>query len=201
MTLCHNVEGGNMPKDTFLNLPEQKKEKILYVLKKEFQSKPYQKVNIKSIMEKLDIARGSFYQYFENLEDSYFTILDNETVDIHILFIRIFNANERDLHKTLMDYGEQVANIIFHKDSYMIYKNKYLYWNEELNQSWNRKHKTHISFFQNKEIYESIDMEKIHFIKSIIHNLIERNFQEEWTKERFLEKYYQHIIWIEKGIQ
>lgn len=201
MTLCHNVEGGNMPKDTFLNLPEQKKEKILYVLKKEFQSKPYQKVNIKSIMEKLDIARGSFYQYFENLEDSYFTILDNETVDIHILFIRIFNANERDLHKTLMDYGEQVANIIFHKDSYMIYKNKYLYWNEELNQSWNRKHKTHISFFQNKEIYESIDMEKIHFIKSIIHNLIERNFQEEWTKERFLDKYYQHIIWIEKGIQ
>lgn len=190
-----------MPKDTFLNLPEQKKEKILYVLKKEFQSKPYQKVNIKSIMEKLDIARGSFYQYFENLEDSYFTILDNETVDIHILFIRIFNANERDLHKTLMDYGEQVANIIFHKDSYMIYKNKYLYWNEELNQSWNRKHKTHISFFQNKEIYESIDMEKIHFIKSIIHNLIERNFQEEWAKERFLDKYYQHIIWIEKGIQ
>lgn len=189
-----------MPKETFLNLPEEKKQKILEVLKKEFQSKPFQKVNIKSITEELRIARGSFYQYFENLEDSYFMILDTETTDIHQLFKDSVFQTEKTLHSVLISFGEQVAEILFQAESYMIYKNRYLYWDEDLNRNWNRRQSDHIDTFQNKYSDRMMELEKIHFVKSVIHNLIERNFQEEWSKETFLKKYNQHIVWIEKGV-
>ena len=58
-----------MPKETFLKLSEEKKEKIILAAKKEFSRVPIEEVSIKNIVEDADIARGSFYQYFEDKED------------------------------------------------------------------------------------------------------------------------------------
>lgn len=41
-----------MPKDVFLKFPAEKQEKILSVLEAEFKTKPFQKVNVKEIVEK-----------------------------------------------------------------------------------------------------------------------------------------------------
>lgn len=190
-----------MPKDTFLNLSDEKKQKILNVLKKEFQTKPYYKVNVKTIVEELKIARGSFYQYFENLEDSYFTILDQETIDIHLLFTEIFLAEGHDLHKSLIAFGKRAAEILFDQEHYMIYKNRYLYWNEDLDRGWRERFKTERKFFKDADGNDRMDPEQIRFIKSVVHDLIKRIFQEEWSKEEFLQKYEQHIFWIEKGVR
>lgn len=189
-----------MAKEVFLNLPEEKRNKIILVLKKEFTSKPFHKVNVKGIVEVSGIARGSFYQYFENLEDAYFTILEKETVDIHELFIKKVMINDKNLLNSLSESGKEIADIIFDENSYMIYKNRYLYWNEDLNQSWESAHKTQDNFFKAISNSDLIDFEKIHFIKSIIHSLIERLFCEEWSKPQFLEKYHKHLEWIEKGV-
>lgn len=189
-----------MPKSVFYNLPFEKREKIFSVLKKEFKNNPFQKVNVKSIVEESGIARGSFYQYFENLEDAYFTILEKETVDIHELFIDIFQKKENNLIKSLHDYGCMISDIIFDENRYMIYKNKYLYWNEDLNNSWEKSHKNQEKLFLDIIDKNFIDFEKIHFIKSIIHGLIERVFREGWSKEKFLEKYIKYVNFIEKGV-
>ena len=79
-----------MAKDTFYNLNEDKQDKIFKVLKDEFESKPYNEATVKSIVEKLSIARGSFYQYFDDLEEAYFDVLFKETTDIRTLFIALF---------------------------------------------------------------------------------------------------------------
>ena len=65
-----------MPKQTFYNLSEDKRNLIDEVLKDEFSTKPFKDCNVKNIVERLSIARGSFYQYFDDLMDSYFYILD-----------------------------------------------------------------------------------------------------------------------------
>ncbi|WP_049944401.1 TetR/AcrR family transcriptional regulator [Anaerococcus provencensis] len=57
-----------MAKDTFYNLEEEKRAKITEVLISEFSQKPFADVSVKTIVERLGIARGSFYQYFEDLE-------------------------------------------------------------------------------------------------------------------------------------
>ena len=58
-----------MPKDTFLNLPQEKKDKIIIAAKREFARASLQDASIKNIVEEAGIARGSFYQYFESKED------------------------------------------------------------------------------------------------------------------------------------
>lgn len=58
-----------MPKDTFLKLSKEKREKILEAAKNEFARVPMNDVSIKNIVDSAGIARGSFYQYFESKED------------------------------------------------------------------------------------------------------------------------------------
>ena len=58
-----------MPKETFLKLPEEKKNKIIKAAKKEFERVPFEQTKKKNIVEDAEIARGSFYQYFESKED------------------------------------------------------------------------------------------------------------------------------------
>lgn len=59
----------NLPKDTFLKLSTEKKGKIIKAAKSEFARVSLEQASIKNIVENADIARGSFYQYFESKED------------------------------------------------------------------------------------------------------------------------------------
>ncbi|HAE43609.1 MAG TPA: TetR/AcrR family transcriptional regulator [Clostridiales bacterium] len=58
-----------MPKSTFYNLPDDKKERILKAAKQVFSQTHYQKATIDMIVECADIPKGSFYQYFYNKDD------------------------------------------------------------------------------------------------------------------------------------
>ena len=58
-----------MPKQTFQNLPEDKKKKILEAAKNEFSRVSVTEASINNIVTEANIARGSFYQYFESKED------------------------------------------------------------------------------------------------------------------------------------
>lgn len=185
-----------MPKETFFNLKDDKKKSINKVLKEEFSTKLFKDVNVKTIVEKLDIARGSFYQYFEDLEDSYFYILENETKDMHLLFINILEENSGNVDIALDKYGIKISELIFKKDEYNLYKYRYLYWNGELEEKWRKREEDKKSVF-----VEKLNFELMNFIKAFIHNLIERCFRENWTKEEFIQKYNIHINWIKKGIK
>lgn len=58
-----------MPSRTFLKLPKDKRLRILRSAKKEFSRVPLDKAVIANIVKDAEIPRGSFYQYFENIED------------------------------------------------------------------------------------------------------------------------------------
>ena len=65
----YTIENFEEMKETFLKLPEEKKNKIIKAAKKEFERVPFEQTSIKNIVEDADIARGSFYQYFDSKED------------------------------------------------------------------------------------------------------------------------------------
>lgn len=188
-----------MPKKTFYNLSDDKRKLIEDVLRDEFSRKPYQDCNVKAIVDRLSIARGSFYQYFDDLRDCYFYILDKDTQDIHLLFMSILRENNNAIFKSLNDFGKRVCDVIFSKDKYNIYKFRYLYWNNDLNDSWEDAKNEYYKIFRDDS--DSSSQEIIHFVKAVIHSLIERNFKEEWSKEVFLEKYTLHIHWLKKGLE
>jgi AcrR family transcriptional regulator len=60
-----------MPKDTFFNLPDYKRNRIIKIAIREFAENPYDVASISNIVREAGIAKGSFYQYFENKQDLY----------------------------------------------------------------------------------------------------------------------------------
>ncbi len=64
-----------MPNPTFYNIDREKQEKILSAAMKEFSRKTYSNISIARIIKAAGIPRGSFYQYFEGLEDLYRYVL------------------------------------------------------------------------------------------------------------------------------
>lgn len=68
-----------MPKDTFFNLPVEKRETITGVAIDEFAHYSYGHASINRIVNNSGIAKGSFYQYFEDKQDLFFYILQKMT--------------------------------------------------------------------------------------------------------------------------
>lgn len=65
-----------MPKETFFNLPDEKRLKLIRVSMQEFAERPYEQASVTSIVNQAGIAKGSVYQYFENKQDLYFHLID-----------------------------------------------------------------------------------------------------------------------------
>ncbi|SHN67464.1 TetR/AcrR family transcriptional regulator [Desulfitobacterium chlororespirans] len=83
-----------MPTQTFFNLPEEKRNRILEAATQEFAAYAFDQASIARIIEQAGIPRGSFYQYFENLKDLYKHIF-NLAVEKKLLY---FDAKVPDLH-------------------------------------------------------------------------------------------------------
>ena len=58
-----------MPKDTFYNLPDEKRALIEDVAMREFATCGYDKASISRIVDTCGISKGSFYQYFLDKKD------------------------------------------------------------------------------------------------------------------------------------
>ena len=60
-----------MPKETFFNLPADKRARIVDAAVEQVAEHSYDKVTIDRIVESAGIPKGSFYQYFANKDDLY----------------------------------------------------------------------------------------------------------------------------------
>ena len=74
---------------TFYNLPQEKKNRIIKAAVKEFSRVPLEKALISNIIKDADIPRGSFYQYFENIDDLFVYILDIISKSVNNEFFEI----------------------------------------------------------------------------------------------------------------
>ncbi|HRQ38724.1 MAG TPA: TetR/AcrR family transcriptional regulator [Chloroflexota bacterium] len=65
-----------MPKETFFNLPAEKRQHFLEIALTEFASHDYDNASISRIVAQAGIAKGSFYQYFADKADLYRYLLE-----------------------------------------------------------------------------------------------------------------------------
>ncbi len=103
-----------MPKDTFFNLPEDKRTLICDVALDEFAEYPYDQASVNRIVAKSGIAKGSFYQYFEDKKDL-FLYLTGVIAEEKINYISpvLRNPDEHDIFtliKELFLSGIEFAN-------------------------------------------------------------------------------------------
>lgn len=64
-----------MPKETFFNLPEDKREAMIDLAVRMFAEDDYKNVSISAFVREAGIAKGSFYQYFEDKKDLYLFLI------------------------------------------------------------------------------------------------------------------------------
>lgn len=163
-----------MPTKTFLNLQKEKRIRILRAAKKEFSRVPLDKAVIANIVKEADIPRGSFYQYFENVED---------------LFVYLMQYMYGIDRKKFAKYLEQTEN-----DVYAALKLKFSHTIDKLANQENRQFRLNImsSVFNDKSRYESL-----------LPNLIEPDVEIDLTyfpAELQKSKHFQNLINIIKMI-
>ena len=66
-----------MPTETFFNLDPNKQQVIFNAACDEFANNLFDQTSVAAIIERAGIPRGSFYQYFENLEDLYQYVMES----------------------------------------------------------------------------------------------------------------------------
>lgn len=76
-----------MPKDTFFNLPEEKRGLIENTAIREFASCGFDKASINTIVCNSGIAKGSFYQYFADKKDLFLHIVINVAAERKLLYM------------------------------------------------------------------------------------------------------------------
>ena len=64
-----------MPKETFFNLPKEKRDLICRVASEEFAAYPFEQASVNRIVAGCGIAKGSFYQYFANKKDLFLYLI------------------------------------------------------------------------------------------------------------------------------
>lgn len=65
-----------MPKETFYNLPDEKKKLIEDIAIDVFAKEGYEKATINEIVRRSKIAKGSFYQYFKGKKDLFVHVME-----------------------------------------------------------------------------------------------------------------------------
>jgi AcrR family transcriptional regulator len=103
-----------MPKDTFFNLPEDKRTLICNVAIDEFAAYPFDQASINRIVAKSGIAKGSFYQYFEDKQDLFLYVMQLITEEkLNYISPVTHNPDEHDIFTLIRELflsGIQFAN-------------------------------------------------------------------------------------------
>lgn len=104
-----------MPKQTFFNLPEAKRQRIIDAAKEVFYHASYEEASINQVIKLAGIPRGSFYQYFADKADLYgflrhriaFRLLKQLKDEIHAVNYDLFQASREILPQWLEEtfYG------------------------------------------------------------------------------------------------
>lgn len=90
-----------MPTRTFLNLPKEKRLRILRAAKKEFSRVPLEKSVIANIVKDADIPRGSFYQYFYDVDDLFVYVLEYMYGIDKKKFVKYLEETNNDIYEAL----------------------------------------------------------------------------------------------------
>ncbi|MDD2259033.1 MAG: TetR/AcrR family transcriptional regulator [Bacilli bacterium] len=101
-----------MPTNTFINLSKDKRLRILRAAKSEFSRVPLEKAVIANIVKNAKIPRGSFYQYFDDIEDLYKYLLDYLYGFDKYRFVKTLEKTDNDVYEALkLNFANKVSSL------------------------------------------------------------------------------------------
>lgn len=119
--MCKGI--GEMPKTTFYNLSTEKQTVLIDAARKEFSRTPLYEASISNIVKEAEIPRGSFYQYFEDKEDVFFYLLEEESKRVTEHLYSILKINNGDLFDAFKDWFKSILIELEDPAEYQFFRN------------------------------------------------------------------------------
>ncbi len=197
-----------MPKDTFYNLDKEKKDKILKAAEKEFAENQLYKCRVSNIIKDAQIPRGSFYQYFEDLDDLYYYVVDQ-------VFDKIFEEGKKysDQTSDLFEYIK--LTFLIDIDNYLDRKtHKFMRnvlqsigSNEKYLEHQNKKREAYILEILDKmdlsmiKLHSNDDLIKMYgLLQQVKRNVIRDSLIQRWSKEKAMKELEWNLKILQTGL-
>ena len=98
-----------MCSETFLRLPEEKKNRFLDAAWEEFTNVSYADASINKIVSRARVPRGSFYQYFTDKQELFFYLLRGMLKHFYEEYNRMLDTHQGDIFRTQLQCFDRVV--------------------------------------------------------------------------------------------
>lgn len=204
-----------MPKELFFNISDTKRTRFLDAARYEFTSKQFNEVSVNTIVKRAGISRGSFYTYFDNLEEC-FTYIIRDIRDSRFKYILSLAVEVNNDYFTLVrKVFEYDYDAYKESGNYSLFKN-YIYFLQS-NQFGNMKENMILDLFmklksQGVNIAEVFNLKSMSLSEEEFFDVIEvvllimvntflKSENEQLSKEETIKLFNRRIDFIEFGVK
>lgn len=196
-----------MAKQTFLNLNEEKRKVIEESLKKEFSRVPLKDALVSNIVKCAKIPRGSFYQYFNDIDDAFYYVIGQYSKDIKKTLLENIVRNKgdiiisyRQLYIYILDMIEKEENKDYFEKIFlnMNYDIEIMFtpnFNEGLNVMLNQIDITKLNIPSKFSLSYILDI-----IESVMMNNIVKSYKRNLSREKNIEIFEKELALVCAGI-
>ncbi len=201
-----------MPTETFYNLNKEKKQKIIEAGLKEFAEHSFYNASVSKIIDDASISRGSFYQYFENIDDFYYFLIDRfiETFE-SVKQIGLLEDWDGNLRTYIEEYGKEFITYLMYSNQTDFMRRVYYDMNRKVEHRHLKRFRDelreniHNTDFEDtrddKEEKQNRLEEFVNLVSQLLSSSVIYGFEENLSTEEIIEVYENKIAWLFKGIE
>ena len=196
-----------MAKQTFLNLSEDKRNMVVNALKKEFSRVPLKDALVSNIIIDAKIPRGSFYQYFNDIEDAFYYIIGEYSKDIKRKLLEYLEKNKGDIILSYRELYLYILNVIDNPDDKVYFENIFLNMNYEIEKMFTPNFNDGLNLILNHVDISKLNISSkfglgyiLDIIESIMMTNIIQSYKRNLSKEKNKEIFERELALVCAGI-
>ncbi|EOS7800629.1 TetR/AcrR family transcriptional regulator [Enterococcus hirae] len=197
-----------MPKSTFLNLPNEKKQRLIEILLENFSARHISQVKVADIVEDMAMSRGAFYKYFEDLEDAHTYTIQYYSIQIHRDILKYISQNKQDFFQGIENYLAwcseleqkssywQAIRFLTRSDDFTNHQRTKPSAESGRLKEWFKLLKANGFHITSEE--EAISF--LYFVMDLVINSLTDYIANDWTTDELLQDYRYKVKWLQRGL-
>lgn len=196
-----------MAKQTFLNLSEDKRQKIILSAKKEFSRVPLKDALVSNIVKSAEIPRGSFYQYFDDIEDCFYYLVSEYSTKIKKQLLENLIKSKGDIIQSYRKLYIYILDIIDNKENKEYFEKIFLNMSYETERMFTPNFNDGLNMMLNQ-----IDISKLNvaskfslgyildIIEALMMSSIVKSYKRNLSREKNIEIFEKELALVCNGI-